>query len=144
MERLVYHTEQEQTAEEEEAALLSSNCPVSLLVRRGLALTGLEVARTYIGLGGRTLVDLCRSLAHNASDVFPPHGFRPGDSIQLFDGRTKSGSNNLDKTNKGKSKAVDESLDGVVWKASDRKLVIALGEVAGDKSGPDLPQNVRM
>lgn len=60
--------------------------------------------------------------------MFPPHGFRPGDLASIVDHAAGSG------TGKGKAAKVGmgkeqgaKAIEGVVWKALEAKIVIAVG-----------------
>ncbi|GAA6031415.1 hypothetical protein JCM8097_005650 [Rhodosporidiobolus ruineniae] len=144
LERLVELVKQEQQAEEDEAALLFTHAPVSLLERNGLALGNLQ-GSTSIGLGGRLLVDLTRPSAFHSSSSFPPHDFRPGDLARIRaqgasgdrggggGGGKKAGGG---KTDKGKGKeaaAGDGGLDAVVYRVNATKIVLAIDADEADE-----------
>lgn len=148
--RLIDLTTAEQQAEEAETSLLSSSCPFSQLVAKGIALGGLQPVKTSLGLGGRTLVDLERSLAHHQDSTFPPHGFRSGDSVVLLG--DAAGAKGKGKK-KGDSAAAagqgtEGGLEGVVWKVQEKRIVIALGSAGKggneDDEGEEVPPNIRL
>lgn len=147
--RLIDLTTQEQSTEELESSLLSSSVPFSQLIAKGLALGGLTAAKISLGLGGRTLVELERSLAHHQEGTFPPHGFRSGDSVSILGDAGGKGKS------KGKKAAAEEEqgLEGVVWKVQETRIVVALGQSgrAGGQAGNDkekedveIPTNCRL
>lgn len=157
--RLVALVQAEAIADATESSLLFSNCSVKLLELKGLALSGLSVSKTSIGLGGKTLIELERSLAYHAAALFPPHSFRPGDIVSVVNhAATRAGSQKV-KRDKDKDNEDSKELEGVVYKVSDLKVVIAIGK-GGTSGGAepegrkgekgtaidelDLPERVRM
>jgi DNA polymerase alpha-associated DNA helicase A len=81
--RLITLIEAESLAESTETSLLFSNCSYKHLETKGLVLSGLSIAKTTIGLGGKTLIELERSSALHESNRFPPHSFKAGDIVQV-------------------------------------------------------------
>lgn len=151
LQRLVTLTEAEQQAEEVETSLLSSSCPFNQLVSKGIALGGLQPIKTSLGLGGRTLVDLERSLAHHQEQTFPPHGFRSGDSVMLLGdgaGGAKSKGKKKGDATAGGGQGTEGGLEGVVWKVQEQRIVIALGGAgkgfSEDDEGEEVPPNIRL
>lgn len=146
--RLIELTEREQQVEEQENSLLWSSCPFSLLEQKGVALGGLQVSKTSIGLGGRTLVTLVRSLAHSSSEVFPSHGFRSGDSVSIKDAAAAAQKAKTSAKGKQKSETdAGQDIEGVVWKVTEKQIVIALGQKPDSRNNAEaaaLPQNVRL
>lgn len=149
LERLIHLTEAEQQAEELETSLLSSSCPFNQLVAKGIALGGLQPVKTSLGLGGRTLVDLERSLAHHQDQTFPPHGFRSGDSVVLLgDGAAAKGRSKKKGDTAAGGQGAEGGLEGVVWKVQEKRIVIALGGAGRganeDDEGEEVPSNIRL
>ncbi|KAL0946071.1 hypothetical protein HGRIS_012344 [Hohenbuehelia grisea] len=127
----------ERDAEVERSSLLLSNCGPKLLEQKGLALNGLGVVGVNIGLGGKTLVELERPVAHHTSPIFPPHNFRPGDLARI---EVNTTSNAPPKKLKSKSPAGSPEKsgpEGVVYKVSDTRIVVAL-DPPSDSSSDDL------
>ncbi|EIW65924.1 hypothetical protein TREMEDRAFT_72495 [Tremella mesenterica DSM 1558] len=109
----------ERDTEEEQTKLLNSNCPPTLLERRGLALGGLGVKGVNTGLGGKTLMQLCRPSAYHTDLKLPTHTFRA----------------------KMKQKDKDEgSVEGIVYRVTGETVTIA---VDGTKE-IDLPERLRL
>ncbi|RXK39896.1 DNA helicase [Tremella mesenterica] len=124
----------ERETEEEQTKLLNSNCPPTLLERRGLALGGLGVKGVNTGLGGKTLMQLCRPSAYHTDLKLPTHTFRNGDPVRIethVSGPTK----------KMKQKDKDEgSVEGIVYRVTGETVTIA---VDGTKE-IDLPERLRL
>ncbi|KAL1411388.1 hypothetical protein Q8F55_002344 [Vanrija albida] len=128
--------QQERDEEEEQTRLLNSNCSPKLLEQRGLSLGGLGVASISVGLGGKSLIELCRPLAYHVNTALPPHSFRSGDPVRIEEHVSGSGG-------KSKSKAKsDESvgLEGVVSKVTAERVVVAVSE----GKDVDLPERLRL
>ncbi|KAL6306936.1 AAA domain-containing protein [Sparassis latifolia] len=136
----------ERDAEIERTSLLLSNCGPKLLEQKGLALGGLGIASMNIGLGGKTLLELERPTAYHSTPLFPPHTFRPGDLARIEENISTSSANK--KTAKGKKSGSSETqrgtgVEGVVYKVSDTRVVIAIdAESGGDDL--DLPERSRL
>ncbi|KAI0926477.1 hypothetical protein AcV7_005407 [Taiwanofungus camphoratus] len=138
---------QERQAEIERTSLLLSNCGPKLLEQKGLALGGLGVASVNVGLGGKTLVELERPAAYHPSPLFPPHTFRPGDLARIEENVSETSGRK--KTAKGKKSGGSEALrsqsaEGVVYKVSDVRLVIAIESPESGGEDPDLPERCRV
>jgi DNA polymerase alpha-associated DNA helicase A len=85
------------------------------------------------------------------SPLFPPHSFRPGDLTQIVEHTASS-------ANPSKASKLSKSVEGVVYKVSEKRIVIAVG--GGDSLGSesstdkgkgkdrqeelDLPERVRL
>ncbi|KAG1767833.1 AAA domain-containing protein [Suillus occidentalis] len=137
----------ERNAEIERSALLLTNCGPKLLEQKGLALGSLGVVGINIGLGGKTLVELERPTAFHTSQSFPPHNFRPGDLARIED--NASSNTAAKKTSKSKKavSAIAESshaTEGVVYKVSDTRIVIAVDPSDSRSDDLDLPERCRV
>ncbi|WVN87678.1 uncharacterized protein L203_102864 [Cryptococcus depauperatus CBS 7841] len=127
--------ELERKAEEEQTRLLNSKCPPKLLEQRGLALNGLGVSGISVGLGGKSLVELYRPLVYYTSPVLPPHTFRSGDPVRI--------EAHVSTTSKGKLKKdleKESSVEGVIYRCSPEKIVVAVDE----SKEIDLPDRLRL
>ncbi|TFK91033.1 P-loop containing nucleoside triphosphate hydrolase protein [Polyporus arcularius HHB13444] len=130
----------EREAEIERTSLLLSNCPPKLLEQKGLCLAGLGISSVGIGLGGKTLVELERPTAYHTSPLFPPHTFRPGDLARIEE--HSSGASVQKKSAKPPKKSgvaektKNDAVEGVVYKVTDTRIVIAVDPP--DTSGEDL------
>lgn len=146
LERLLELVQKERAAEESESSLLLSNAPTSVLERSGLALGNLS-GQTSVGLGGRLLIELSRPPAYHTSSAFPPHDFRPGDLARLKQQGAAGGSGRkaakaASKDDKGKGKVQEEDgMDGVVYKTTSTKIVLAVDEPPDDFV---LPERIQM
>ncbi|PPQ95376.1 hypothetical protein CVT26_008221 [Gymnopilus dilepis] len=130
----------ERETEIERSSLLLSNCGPKLLEQKGLSLAGLGIASMNVGLGGKTLVELERPSAYHTSPIFPPHTFRPGDLARI---ETNVSSNASTK----KPKACDTKgpqVEGVVYKVSDTRIVIAIDSSESSSEDLDLPERCRV
>ncbi|KAG2007100.1 DNA helicase [Coprinopsis cinerea AmutBmut pab1-1] len=142
----------ERDAEIERSSLLLSNCGPKLLEQKGLALNGLGVASINIGLGGKTLVELERPTAYHTSPIFPPHTFRNGDLARIEAHVASSSSNGPPKKTKKTATSssastgdvTSNSAEGVVYKVSDTRIVIAIDPANTSDSGLDLPERCRV
>ncbi|KDQ50200.1 hypothetical protein JAAARDRAFT_186433 [Jaapia argillacea MUCL 33604] len=136
----------ERDAEIERTSLLLSNCAPRLLEQKGLALCGLGVASVNIGLGGKTLVELERPTAYHTSPLFPPHTFRPGDLARI----EENISTNVPKKGAKPKKAVtsdtksSKTVEGVVSKVSDTRIVVAVDPSNSSSEDIDLPDRCRV
>ncbi|KAI0374894.1 P-loop containing nucleoside triphosphate hydrolase protein [Pilatotrama ljubarskyi] len=129
----------EREAEIERTSLLLSNCPPKLLEQKGLALCGLGTASIGIGLGGKTLVELERPAAYHSTPIFPPHSLRPGDLARIEEHTASTAQKKTAKPKKTAGttdKTRDDGVEGVVYKVSDAKIVIAVDPP--ETSGEDL------
>ncbi|KAH9830595.1 P-loop containing nucleoside triphosphate hydrolase protein [Rhodofomes roseus] len=138
----------EREAEIERSSLLLSNCGPKLLEQKGLALTGLGVASIRIGLGGKTLVELERPAAYHSTPLFPPHTFRPGDLAKIEENASEGATRKKTLVKGKKADSSDnsrrQSTEGVVYKVSDTRIVIAVNvsESGGDEL--DIPERCRV
>ncbi|KAG5636874.1 hypothetical protein H0H81_006535 [Sphagnurus paluster] len=140
----------ERDAEIERSSLLLSNCSPKLLEQKGLSLAGLGISSVNIGLGGKTadvtegrLVELERPTAYHVNPTFPPHTFRPGDLARIEANISAS------IAKKGKSKAGSEEIkasqsEGVVYKISDTRIVMAVDSSDTSSEDLDLPERCRI
>lgn len=149
LERLLELVQKERAAEESESSLLLSNAPTSVLERSGLALGNLS-GQTSVGLGGRLLIELSRPPAYHTSSAFPPHDFRPGDLARLKQQGAAGGSGRkaakaASKDDKGKGKVQEEDgMDGVVYKTTSTKIVLAVDEPPDDFVLPERIQIIKV
>ncbi|KIL66018.1 hypothetical protein M378DRAFT_186133 [Amanita muscaria Koide BX008] len=136
---------EEREAEIIRSSLLLSNCGPKLLEQKGLLLGGLGIVSVNIGLGGKTLVELERPSAYHSSALFPPHSFRPGDLARIEEHVSSNAPTK--KAKKGPSSAVTESrghAEGVVYKVSDTRIVIAMDQADSNTDELDLPERCRV
>lgn len=143
LERLLELVQKERAAEESESSLLLSNAPTSVLERSGLALGNLS-GQTSVGLGGRLLIELSRPPAFHALAAFPPHDFRPGDLARLKYQGAAGGSGRKaakGKDDRWKGKEEEPAMDGVVYKTTSTKIVLAVDEPPDDFV---LPERIQM
>lgn len=133
IERLIALSEAEQATEAAESSLLFSRCGYSLLELKGLALGGLHLAGLSLGLGGKRLLELERSLAIHETVLFPQHQFRSGDIVEIVGHGSESRA-------AGKERA---GTEGVVFKVTDTRVVVAVGggSSSGGKSEEDRTKN---
>ncbi|GJE86304.1 P-loop containing nucleoside triphosphate hydrolase [Phanerochaete sordida] len=134
----------EREAEIERTSLLLTNCPPNLLEQKGLALGSLGVANVSVGLGGKTLVELERPTAFNSSPLFPPHTFRPGDLARIEEHVSTSGAKKTAKSKKPTEAKSSRSAEGVVYKVSDVRIVIAIDGSESSTEDLDLPDRCRI
>ncbi|KAF8504182.1 P-loop containing nucleoside triphosphate hydrolase protein [Hysterangium stoloniferum] len=131
----------EQDAEIERSALLISNCSHTLLEQKGLALGGLGIVNVAIGLGGKSLIELERPSAYHSTTVFPPHTLRPGDLARIDEYASANAAGRKGALSKSKTSANDagKSVEGVVYKVSDTRIVLAVSPSAKDEE-LDIPE----
>ncbi|EDR10416.1 uncharacterized protein LACBIDRAFT_319758 [Laccaria bicolor S238N-H82] len=133
----------ERDAEVERSSLLLSNCGPKLLEQKGLSLGGLGVSSINIGLGGKTLVELERPSAYHSSPLFPPHTIRPGDLARIEANVSSGGA-----TKKAKKPTSTDTkstqVEGVVYKVSDTRIVIAVEPSDSASEDLDLPERCRV
>ncbi|KAI1795876.1 P-loop containing nucleoside triphosphate hydrolase protein [Ganoderma leucocontextum] len=139
--------DKEREAEIERTSLLLSNCPPKLIEQKGLCLASLSIASVGIGLGGKTLVELERPTAYHSSPLFPPHTLRPGDLARIEEHTSGVAApkkavkaKKLGSTDKGKS----DGVEGVVFKVSDTRIVIAVDPPETGGEDLDLPDRCRV
>lgn len=108
---------EERKEEQAQSKLVLSRTAPKLLEKHGLALLSLGVASIRIGVGAKLLVELERPSAHHMSPKFPPHTFRSGDLAAILD-------------NGADPQATNDTclLQGVVYKVSDARIVLALSD----------------
>ncbi|KAG2366360.1 AAA domain-containing protein [Suillus spraguei] len=137
----------ERSAEIERSALLLTNCGPKLLEQKGLALGSLGVVGVNIGLGGKTLVELERPTAFHTSQSFPPHNFRPGDLARIEENASSSTAAKKSAKSKKATSAGTESsrtAEGVVYKVSDTRIVIAVDPSDSRSDDLDLPERCQV
>ncbi|KDR77130.1 hypothetical protein GALMADRAFT_66085 [Galerina marginata CBS 339.88] len=131
----------ERDAEIERTSLLLSNCGPKLLEQKGLSLGGLGVVGMNIGLGGKTLVELERPSAYHSSPIFPPHNLRPGDLARIEPNVSSTTTNKKPKASA--SADTKSQQEGVVYKVSDTRIVIAIDSSESSSEDLDLPERCR-
>ncbi|KAF9450011.1 P-loop containing nucleoside triphosphate hydrolase protein [Macrolepiota fuliginosa MF-IS2] len=134
----------ERNAEIERTSLLLSNCGPKLLEQKGLSLGGLGVANINIGLGGKTLIELERPVAYHTSPLFPPHTFRPGDLARIEPHVTGNAPTKKTKKPTAGEERVQQEAEGVVYKVSDTRIVVAIDSAEGKSDGLNLPERCRV
>ncbi|KAL7283392.1 hypothetical protein ACG7TL_002822 [Trametes sanguinea] len=137
--------QKEREAEIERTSLLLSNCPPKQLEQKGLALCNLGISSVGIGLGGKTLVELERPAAYHSTPIFPPHSLRPGDLARI-DEHTASTTKKASKPKKTGTaeKTKDDGVEGVVYKISDTRIVIAVDPPETSGEDLNLPDRCRV
>ncbi|KAJ6588277.1 AAA domain-containing protein [Mycena capillaripes] len=134
---------EERAAEVDRSSLLLSNCGPKLLEQKGLALGGLGVVNVNIGLGGKTLVELERPTAYHTSPVFPPHAFRPGDLARIEANVSSTGSSKKVAVKKP-AETKGAQAEGVVYRVTDTRIVIAIDGSDSSSDDLDLPERCRV
>ncbi|EJU01057.1 P-loop containing nucleoside triphosphate hydrolase protein [Dacryopinax primogenitus] len=139
----------ERAADIERTSLLFSKCSPKLLEQRGLALGGLGVAGVELGLGGKSLVELERPTAYHTSPIFfSPHTFRPGDLARIDQHVVSSARKPIKgkKATNGETGETGKAVEGVVYRVSDTKIVIAIDGDRGAQESEDLdlPERCRV
>ncbi|TCD62127.1 hypothetical protein EIP91_007302 [Steccherinum ochraceum] len=134
--------QKEREAELDRYALILSNSSQKLLEQKGLALGNLTVANVSVGLGGRTLVELERSTAYHLSPLFPPHELRPGDIARIEENASTAAKKKLVKSTEGGREAREN--EGVVYKVSDTRIVLALDTSESSGEDAELPERCRL
>ncbi|KAH0831185.1 P-loop containing nucleoside triphosphate hydrolase protein [Lanmaoa asiatica] len=143
---------QERDAEIERTSLILSNASSKLLEQRGLALGGLGVVSAGVGLGGKTLVELERPSAYHSSPLFPPHTFRricrPGDLARIEENvsttQKKTGSKGKKVQPSDSDTKSSTAPEGVVYKVTDTRIVIAVDPPESGDADLDLPERCRV
>ncbi|KAJ7720843.1 AAA domain-containing protein [Mycena metata] len=136
---------QERAAEVERSSLLLSNCPPKLLEQKGLSLGGLGVVGMNIGLGGKTLVELERPTAYHTSPIFPPHTLRPGDLARIEANVSAAGSSKKGAAAKKPAEGkASQTAEGVVYRVTDTRIVIAIDGSDSSSEDLDLPERCRV
>ncbi|KAJ7704447.1 AAA domain-containing protein [Mycena rosella] len=134
---------QERAAEVDRSSLLLSNCAPKLLEQKGLSLGGLGVVGVNIGLGGKTLVELERPTAYHSSPIFPPHGLRPGDLARIEANVSSAGPSKKAAKKPVENKA-SQVAEGVVYRVTDTRIVIAIDGSDSSSEDLDLPERCRV
>ncbi|KAK0484742.1 P-loop containing nucleoside triphosphate hydrolase protein [Armillaria novae-zelandiae] len=134
---------QERSAEIQRSSLLLSNCGPKLLEQKGLSLAGLGVLAVNVGLGGKTLVELERPTAYHTTPIFPPHTFRPGDLARIETNVTANSAQKKSKKSVASSETQSSEVEGVVYKISDTRIVIAI-DPSDSSDDLDLPERCRV
>ncbi|KAN0094683.1 hypothetical protein V8E55_002970 [Tylopilus felleus] len=139
---------QERDAEIERTSLILSNASPKLLEQRGLALGGLGVVSAGVGLGGKTLVELERPSAYHSSPLFPPHTL-PGDLVRIEENVSATPKKASSKGKKGQPTGDPDTkssapLEGVVYKVTDTRIVIAVDALESGDAELDLPERCRV
>ncbi|TFY66820.1 hypothetical protein EVG20_g4274 [Dentipellis fragilis] len=114
----------ERDADIERSSLVLSNCGPKLLEQKGLALNGLGVVGVNIGLGGKTPGDLARIEENVSSTGAPRKSAKKGKAAS--DGKSTQGA------------------EGVVYKVSDTRIVIAVEPSESSSEDLDLPERCRV
>lgn len=137
--------QQERAAEIEQSSLLLSACGPKLLEQKGLALLGLGVSSVQIGLGGKSLIELDRPSAYHTSPNFPPHSFRPGDIARIEPNVSsttgKRATKSAKKAEQTPGELSNDSVEGVVYKVSDTRIVVS---VEAELQDIELPERCRI
>jgi DNA polymerase alpha-associated DNA helicase A len=110
-------------------------------------LGSLGVVGINIGLGGKTLVELERPTAFHTSQSFPPHNFRPGDLARIEENvPLNAAAKKSAKSKKAASTGAESShaAEGVVYKVSDTRIVIAVDPSDSRSDDLDLPERCRV
>ncbi|PCH37521.1 hypothetical protein WOLCODRAFT_92409 [Wolfiporia cocos MD-104 SS10] len=140
--------DREREAEVERSSLLLSNCGPKLLEQKGLALGGLGIASVNIGLGGKTIVELERPAAYHTTPIFPPHTLRPGDLARIEENVSEGPARKKATAKSKKAEATgitqSRSAEGVVYKVSDVRIVIAIDAKEASSDELDLPERCRL
>ncbi|KAJ3568025.1 hypothetical protein NP233_g5986 [Leucocoprinus birnbaumii] len=134
----------ERAAEIERSSLLLSNCGPKLLEQKGLSLGGLGISSVSIGLGGKTLVELERPSAYHTSPLFPPHTLRPGDLARIEQNVSGNTPAKKPKKTSANEEKVQQEAEGVVYKVSDTRIVIAIDSGEGSSDDLNLPERCRV
>ncbi|KAJ7253012.1 P-loop containing nucleoside triphosphate hydrolase protein [Mycena haematopus] len=134
----------EQAAEVERSSLLLSNCGPKLLEQKGLSLGGLGVVGVNIGLGGKTLVELERPTAYHTSPIFPPHSLRPGDLARIEANVSATGPSKKVAAKRPAESKGSQQAEGVVYRVTDTRIVIAIGGSDSSSEDLDLPERCRV
>ncbi|KAJ7074075.1 AAA domain-containing protein [Mycena amicta] len=135
---------QERAAEVERSSLLLTNCSPKLLEQKGLAVLGVGVVNVSIGLGGKTLVELERPSAYHTNPVFPPHTLRTGDLARIEANVTTTAKKASSKTKAATPTSEGKQVEGVVYRVTDTRIVVAVNGSESASEDLDLPERVRL
>ncbi|KAF8480196.1 P-loop containing nucleoside triphosphate hydrolase protein [Russula ochroleuca] len=146
IDRHLFLLSQERDSEVEKTSLVFSKCGPKLLEQKGLALNGLGIASIGVGLGNKTLVELERPAAYHAITVFPPHTFRPGDLASIEENvvSTSRSKKSTKLTNASVRDKVKSAAEGVVYKVSDSRIIIAIDPSRSDLGDFEFPERCRV
>ncbi|KAN0094675.1 AAA domain containing protein [Tylopilus felleus] len=132
---------QERDAEIERTSLILSNASPKLLEQRGLALGGLGVVSASVGLGGKTLVELERPSAYHSS---PPGDLaRIEENVSATPKKASSKGKKVQPTGDPDTKS-SAPPEGVVYKVTDTRIVIAVDAPESGDAELDLPERCRV
>jgi len=136
----------ERDADVEKTSLVFSKCSPKLLEQKGLALNGLSIVSIGVGLGNKTLVELERPAAYHSITVFPTHTFRPGDLASIEEsiastGKSKKSTRPTNTSVRDKRKS---SVEGVVYKVAESRIIIAIDSTRSDLADFDFPERCRI
>lgn len=113
-EKFLKSIEHEQQQDIETTAQLLKSLPLNKLVSLGLAVNHLQLENVRTGLGGKLYLELCSN---------------PAIDKDLNKGDLKSGDVvSINANSKGKYGTTEFSMDGVVYKCSDKQIVIIIDE----------------
>lgn len=137
----------ERDAEIGRTSLIFSKCGPKLLEQKGLALNGLGVASIGVGLGNKTLIELERPSAYHTVTTLPSHTFRPGDLASIEENHvvpTRKSRKSIKSTDASGRDKTMPAVEGVVYKVSDSRIVIAVDPSHSDLSDFELPERCRV
>ncbi|KAI0293908.1 P-loop containing nucleoside triphosphate hydrolase protein [Russula brevipes] len=151
IDRHLFLLSQERNVEVERTSLASSKCGPKLLEQKGLALNGLGIASISVGLGNKTLIELERPAAYHTITNFPPHTFRyersrPGDLASIEENVASTGRSKKSAKSKGVPvrDKIKPAIDGVVYKVSDSRIIIAIDSSRSDLGDFEFPERCRV
>ncbi|KAJ7481461.1 P-loop containing nucleoside triphosphate hydrolase protein [Mycena latifolia] len=135
---------QERAAEVDRSSLLLSNCAPKLLEQKGLSLGGplSTYNRNLTFEGERRLVELERPTAYHSTPIFPPHSLRPGDLARIEAHVSSAGP--LKKAAKKPVENKGSQAEGVVYRVTDTRIVIAIDGSDSSSEDLDLPERCRI
>lgn len=119
-EKMTALLEMERQAELEESALILSRYSLKQLEKRDLAITKLFIKEISTGIYGKILVTLERAklaveIDREREVESKTRKFTPGDIVGMFEG--------------SKASTGDERMEGLVYRANEREIVIAFKEM---------------
>lgn len=91
-----------------------------------------------------SLVELERPSAYHTSPIFPPHTFRPGDIARIEQNVTGNAPVKKSKKASASEEKVQQEAEGVVYKVSDTRIVIAIDLREGSSDDLNLPERCRV
>lgn len=107
------------------AALLTSSSPTTLS-RAGLAVINLVITSQRTGLGGKTVLELEQDHAIGNAGEIGEHGIQVGDIVRV--GEQPKGN----ERKKEKAGMEGKSVEGVIVRAGQKELQVALGKEEDD------------